>query len=167
MTKPARQPSEPRTLSARQRAFVSEYVIDRNATQAAIRAGYGKGEYGRQLVTKPHVRAAIDAELDRMAAETGVTAERVIKELARLAFSDVRDLASWSGQLATVKDSDEISDDAAAAIQEVGMTPSGIKLKLVDKRAALEALGKHLGIFERDNAQQAPVFILSDSEQKL
>lgn len=155
-------------LNAKQQAFVREYLVDLNATQAAIRAGYSQRtaeQQGSRLLRNVQIAAAIQEALDARARRTEVTADRVIAELAAIAFSDVTDFASWSedGELSMLA-SDELSPEAAAAIREVYSTTSTVtfgdsgdersttykKVKQHDKMKALELLGRHLGMFKKD-----------------
>ena len=154
-------------LTAKQARFVDEYMVDLNATQAAIRSGYSPktaGDIGRQLLRKTPVAIAI-AERQRAVSErTGVTVERVISELAKIGFSDIRNVVNW-GDAVGVKDPEtgevlitngvalipasDLNEDAAACIAEISQTREGVmKVKLHDKRAALVDLGKHLGMFK-------------------
>lgn len=143
-------------MTDKQAQFVEEYLIDLNATKAAIRAGYSEDSakgIAWELMQKPDIAAAIDkGKLERIA-RTRVTADRVVVELARIAFSDIRTFLSWSGRDIELKASEEISDDDAACIEEIsenlnaqGM--NAIKIKLHSKLRALELLGKHTGAFD-------------------
>jgi phage terminase small subunit len=140
-----------RKLTPKQKRFVEEYMIDLNATQAAIRAGYKHMDNGRQLLTKTHVLDAIRAAQAKQSARTEITADRVVKELARIAFVDTRQVFTWGPNGVTLRDSSELTDDEAAIVSEVSetTTESGgtIKAKRFDKLKALELLGKHLGMF--------------------
>ncbi|HQN14164.1 MAG TPA: terminase small subunit, partial [Quisquiliibacterium sp.] len=82
---------------------------------------------------------------------TGVTADRVISELARIAFGNQRAVMRWGAGGVTLRESSELTDDEAALVSEVAETVSaaggGLKLKTHDKVKALELLGKHLGMF--------------------
>jgi phage terminase small subunit len=165
-------------LTPKQRAFVREYLIDLNATQAAIRAGYSEDTaraIGSENLTKPNIAAAIEAAMKLRAERTDITADRVLKELAKIGFSDIRKAVRWQSALVTGEDnpdggdiavvktivtnnvqmvaSDEIDDETAAAIAEVSQNQGGgLKIKLHDKRAALVDIGKHLGMF-RDKVE--------------
>jgi phage terminase small subunit len=151
------------TLTAKQRRFVEEYLIDKNATQAAIRAGYSKktaANIGYENVRKPEIAAEIESGLASLSEKTGITAERVIRELGKLAFVDMRRLFTDTGQLVSVT---ELDDDTAAALSSVEVVTRLVpgsenedglkdvehihKIKVWDKRAALVDLGKHLGLF--------------------
>ena len=79
-------------LTSRQARFVAEYLIDSNATQAAIRAGYSArsaAEQGYDNLRKPQIAAAIAAGKARQLADAGLTAARVLEALGRVAFSDI------------------------------------------------------------------------------
>ncbi len=137
-------------MTLKQERFVQEYLKDLNATQAAIRAGYSQntaGKIGHENLTKPEIQAAVAKAMLQRAARTEVTQDRVIHELAKIAFSDLRQVADWSGGQITAKDSGQIPDKVAGAISEVRNTKEGIAVKMHDKIAALDRLGKHLGMF--------------------
>lgn len=151
-------------LTARQERFVAEYLIDLNATQAATRAGYSArtaNEQGARLLANVSVRSAIEAAKEKRQEKSGITAARVVQEIARLAFFDPRKLLTSDGEPVPIQDLD---DDTAAAIAgletatEKGRDGDGAthirKYKIADKNSALEKLAKHLGIYELDNHQK-------------
>lgn len=151
-------------LTAKQERFVAEYLIDLNATQAAIRSGYSAktAEWiGPQLLTKSHVAAKVAAAQQKRGAETNITAARVLQEIARLAFFDPRKLLTSDGEPVPIQ---ELDDDTAAAIAgmetatEKGRGGEGVtfirKYKIADKNSALEKLSKHLGLYKLDNSQK-------------
>ncbi len=81
-------------LSNKQRRFVDEYLVDLNATQAAIRAGYSAraaNSTGPRLLKNPGIAAAVAERQERISNHLFVTAERVVLEYAHLAFADMRD----------------------------------------------------------------------------
>jgi phage terminase small subunit len=131
---------------------VREYLIDLNATQAAIRAGYSKKtayEIGRQNLKKLEKEiAAAQAEQSK---RTEVTADRIVKELARIAFVDPRKVFKWGPDGVTLLPSDQLTEDEAAIVAEVSETTTesggSIKVKRFDKLKALELLGRRLGMF--------------------
>jgi phage terminase small subunit len=134
--------------------FVEEYLKDMNATQAAIRAGYTTRTAkaaGCKLLTFSDVKNAIKAALEARKKKNEVTAERVIQELARIAFVDPRKVFKWGPNGVTLLPSDKLTDDEAAIISEVSETTTesggSIKGKRFDKLKALELLGRHLGMF--------------------
>lgn len=144
-------------LTPKQERFVEEYLTDLNATQAAIRAGYSKktaGWIGPQLIGKSHISDAISARRDALSKKINVTHERILTEMARLAFFDIRNMMDDEGKPIPIY---KLSDDAAAAINgidivTVGNTEVGIgqimKYKIPDKNKALENLAKILGHFD-------------------
>lgn len=149
-------------LHPKQAAFVNEYLIDKNATAAAERAGYSDPNYGRQLVAKPNVIRAIREALELQGRRTEVTADRVLLELARIGFADIRALFTWDEERAAFVPSRDLSDDEAAAVASIkaetthytrddGNTETKIKLEIKahDKLGALREIGKHLGVAER------------------
>lgn len=152
---------EPR-LTARQAEFVRQYLVDLNATQAAIRAGYSPktaNRTGPENLSKPVVRTAVDEAMARRAEETKLSAESVVQELAKLAFSNMLDYVSITSAGEAYVDLAELTRDQAAAIVEVQVDDyldgrgedarevRRVKVKLADKKGALELLGKHLQLF--------------------
>lgn len=158
-------------LTDKQRRFVEEYLLDLNATQAAIRAGYSEktaNEQGSRLLANVSVAAAVAQAQKSRSERTQITADKVLAELAKIGFSDIRRAVNWRANVtAMVEDpdtgeqrmavtnevvivgSEEIDGDTAAAIAEISQTDrGGLKIKLHDKRAALVDIGKHLGMFK-------------------
>lgn len=141
-------------LTAKKLMFAREFRVDRNATQAAIRAGYSeKTAYaqGCRLLKDADVKAFIETADAATKDKLEVTAERVLQETARIAFSDPRAFYNEDGTLKDIKDLD---DDAAAALAsfeiEDANTNRGTvrKIKRYDKGTALTLLGKHLKLFK-------------------
>lgn len=150
-----------RPLSAKVRRFVDEYLIDLNATQAAIRSGYSPAaahNQGSRLTGRPDVQAAISAAQATRSRRTEITADRVVEELARVAFFDLRRVFRPNGTLIPVA---ELPEDVSAALVSVdlatvakgeGAVEHIAKIKTADKLRALEALARHLGMF-RDRVE--------------
>lgn len=143
-------------LTEKQQRFVEEYLIDLNATQAAIRAGYSeKTAYSQaeRLLRNVEVQSAIVEAKSNRSDRTKITQDRVLKELSRIAFGDIRQVMSWDNEAVTLKSSDELSDADAAMVSEVSQTVTAtggtIKLKVHDKMKALELAGRHLGLWEK------------------
>lgn len=149
-------------LTDRQRRFCQEYLTDLNGTQAATRAGYSAktaNEQAARLLANVSVRAEIERLQEERAARTGVTTDRVVQELAKVAFSDPRKMfrpdgtmkspAEWDDETAAViaglETEEEVRTNASLQTQTVTRTK---KLKRLDKLTALELLGKHLGMFK-------------------
>ena len=129
-------------LTAKQKRFVDEYLVDFNATQAAIRAGYKANTahvIGAENLRKPKIAEEIARRQKDLQRRTEVTQERVVKELARIAFADA--------SVVCVTDFDNLTEDQRAAIQGIKPTNFGWEIKLCDKLKALELLGRHIGMF--------------------
>lgn len=148
------------TLNAKQARFVSEYLIDLNATQAAIRSGYSeKTAYsqGQRLLSHVEVAAALAKAQEKRAARTEITADRVLQELAKIGFSDVRKVFTENGGLVNPADLDDETASTVAAIEVVTRRTPGAgeeaeieyvhKIKQWDKLGALTQIGRHLGMF--------------------
>lgn len=156
MAEEKKKPTSGTALNLRQQLFVDEYLIDLNATQAAIRAGYSPktaGSQGFDLLKKPEIQRAIEKARAKTAQKLEITRERVLEEYAKLAFLDPRKFYNPDGTLKLVPDMDE---DAAAAlmgfeVDEIKMgddSPSiGItkKIKWHDKKAALDSIARMMG----------------------
>ena len=164
MTDAANAPSDDvgDELNPRQLRFVAEYVVDLNATRAAIRAGYSPTSahvQGSYLIRNPVVADAIAVELEARAKRVGISAERVLKELARLSFSDVVNVVDVvehfddEGNRHTrleLKDLKALPSRVTRTIESIRVkpTPSGPELtvKMHSKTTALAMLVKHLGL---------------------
>lgn len=139
-------------MTQKQKRFIEEYLIDLNATQAAIRAGYSPDtaqQTGSENLSKPVIRTCIDRAMAERSKRTGVNAERVVQELAKIAFVNAAEVID--PKTATVKE-DALPEDTAA-IQSVKVKTFGEdglerEIKMADKIKALELLGKHLGMFK-------------------
>lgn len=169
------------SLTDKQALFVREYLVDLNATQAAIRAGYSERTakaIGHENLTKLDVASAIEAAMAKRAERTEITQDKVLKELAKIGFTDLSAVVSWGtkevavgyddegrqlppAQLADAVlvrhelapyveavPSDELPEAARGAVAEVSLTKDGLKIKMHDKRAALQDIGRHLGMFK-------------------
>jgi phage terminase small subunit len=139
-------------MSPRERRFVAEYLIDANRMAAALRAGFAPsaGTHVWKLMRKPEIRYAITkAQRDR-ARRTHVTRERVLLELARIAFADLARVASWEGGDVAMKPLETLTDNEAAAISGLGAADAdggAIGVSLHDKDFALEVLARHYGLY--------------------
>ena len=149
-------------LTNRQKRFVSEYLIDLNGAQAATRAGYARKSArvaAAQLLANPNISDAIQEQMRAREARTLITADRVIAEFARVAFFDPSNVFGKDGKPLPVSQMDEDTRRAIAGLDVVfvGNSETGVgevqKIKIANKLQALENLGKHLGIYEKDNKQ--------------
>jgi len=153
-------------LNERQKRFCDEYIISLNATDAAIKAGYSEKTarfQAAQILTKLNVQEYISERLKAREKRTEITQDRVLKELGRIAFLDIRKLFDENGKLKRITDLD---DDTAAAIAGLDICTTQIKsgskaddgedmtleeitkkIKNVDKKGALELLGRNLSMW--------------------
>ncbi|WP_292532176.1 terminase small subunit [Methylocystis sp.] len=150
-------------LTRKNEEFVRQYLLDLNAAAAYRRAGYtARGNSAEvnaaRLLRNAQVAEAIDKAMAERAARTEVSADRVLRELAKVAFFDPRKALKYDGSLRPLS---EMDDDTAAAIAsldvvEIGGDESGVtrKVRLTDKLRALELIGKHLNMF-RDRLEVA------------
>lgn len=139
-------------LTEKQKRFCQEYLIDLNATQAAIRAGYSKKtakEQGAQNLSKLNIQKQIQKAIKERENRTEVTQDKVLKELAHLGFSNIKDFIESSHEGYIVfKDMDKISFEEAKAIESVkaDYKNNKVEFKLHSKTKTLELLMKHLGM---------------------
>lgn len=160
-------------MNEKQRRFVEEYVIDLNATQAAIRAGYKeKTAYsqGQRLLKNVEIEKAIKEKMEERSKRTEVTADRIVQELAKIAFADLKDFVSWDEDGVMIIDSEHVDGTVLAEISEttnIQTFPNGgesekiqKKVKPYDKMKALELLGKHLSMWtdKQEVELKTPVF---------
>lgn len=138
-------------MTKKQKRFVEEYLIDLNATQAAIRAGYSPHtakDIGCENLAKPNIAAAISQAMAERSKRTGINQDRVLQELARIGFAKITDVVDPD----TAKIRPDASDDDLACIQSIKIKPNEFgterEVKLYDKKSALVDLGKHLGLFK-------------------
>lgn len=148
-------------LTAKQQRFVQEYMVDLNATQAAIRAGYSKktaGQVGFENLRKPEIQKAIEAGQKARSKRTGITADAVLTELGRIAFANMGDYLSATGDgdvsldFTTLEKADLSSvtkfTQKHIAAGDGGLDVVETKFELASKVRALKLLGDHLGLFK-------------------
>ena len=156
-------------LTPRRRRFVEEYLVDLNISAAMRRAGY-KGPFPgtARMMRNPEVAAAIARAMAERSERTRITADAVLVELGRIGFANILDYTRVGDDGELMVDLSALDRDKAAAISEVVVEDfrdsrakdarecRRVRFKLMDKRAALVVLGRHLGIFRDDRATAAP-----------
>lgn len=150
-----------RELTAKQERFVSEYLKDLNATAAYRRAGYSaRGNAAEvnaaRLLRNAQVSAAIAEAMKERSERTMISADRVLKELARIAFVDIGAIFNDDGSMKPLSEIDEDSRRAIVGIEVAALKDEDgdyagtiKKIKMADKKGALVDLGKHLGLFDQ------------------
>lgn len=148
----------PPKLTPKQQRFVQEYLIDLNATQAAIRAGYSQrtaNEIGCENLAKPSIKAALQSALAARAKETEIDAAWVLKRLAEEYDADLADLYNDAGGLKSVKEWPKVwrrglvsGIDTKQEYVNGEQVPAGVvhKLKLSERIRRLELIGKHITV---------------------
>lgn len=147
-------------MTLKQKRFIEEYLIDLNITQAAIRAGYNpKTAYstGHELTKKPEIRDQIDRAMAERSKRTGITADRVLEELAKIGFVTFTDVVDpTTGQVLP-----DATEQDRACIQSIKIKPTEYgtecEVKLYDKISALTLLGRHMGLLECQDERKARV----------
>jgi phage terminase small subunit len=137
--------------------FVSEFIACGNATAAAKRAGYSERtakEQGYDLLTRPHIAEAIAAKQTKHFAKQDITAERILAELARIAFLDVSKLLHDDGAMKAISEIDDDTRAGIAGLEVVNLTEDGAsigtlkKIKIADKLVALDKLARNFGLLQ-------------------
>jgi len=151
-----------RPINRKEKMFCAQYMIDHNGAQAAIRAGYSAKTakvVAAQLIARPHIKTYLNDLIAKQQERVQITADRVVKELAVIAFCDIRQAFDANGKLINPKDMPEEVARAIASIDTEELfewdaenkTKEYIgdskKLKFCDKVRALEALGRHFKMF--------------------
>lgn len=162
---------EEKKLTELNKRFVDEYLIDpSNAKAAYMRAGYEATGHSAEvnsskLLQMPHIQEYMQLRMEDRITRTEITQDRVLQELAKIGFADITDYLKVDGQDYQAKDIDgnpvtrraqyvdifetgNIDRNKLAAISEIKQTKEGIAIKLHDKVAALEKIGRHLGMFK-------------------
>ncbi len=176
-------------VTLKQEIFCKEYIVDFNATRAAIAAGYSKKTaraIGYEILTKPYIQEAIKREIDQRSKRVEITQDRVLQEIAVCALADLADYIEVCGDGAVrVKAFDELPEGASRALESISEdriikeTADGSQILVHDKRKikmhskleALDKLGRHLGVFAADKKSTLdvttggkPLAALSDLE---
>lgn len=150
-------------LTDKQKRFCEEYLVDLNATQAAIRAGYSEDtarSIGSENLTKPDIQEYIQERQKQLQNRLEITQEKVLQELAKIAFVDIREVFGPDNQLHDMRQLDDNTSAAVSTVKTNEIMSDGMvighsrEVKFHSKINALDLLGKHLGLYDKDNAQR-------------
>ncbi len=131
--------------------FAQNVARGKSYNEAYVIAGYKEnGGNASTYASRPEIANRITEIKEVIAARAMVSAERVLAELARIGFAKATDVITIKDGKVIVADTASLSPDIQAAISEISQTRDGLKVKMHDKRAALENLGKHLGLFKEN-----------------
>jgi phage terminase small subunit len=169
-------------MTPKQERFIEEYLIDLNATQAAIRAGYSEktaAVIGVENLKKPNIQQAIQNAIDKRSKRTKITQDMVLEEIAKLSFSNMLDYMTVASDGLAYVDLSKLTREQAAAIQEITIDEytegkgedardvKKVKVKLADKKGSLELLGRHLKMFTDKIAHEGTLNVSFAGEDKL
>lgn len=152
----------PDKLSDQEQLWVKEYVASFNIQQSTLNAGYKNQNYGYELIRKPKIQLAIRREMEARNDRLEITQERVLLEVARLAFGNLSDFFdNWGkGERLVVKSKESISEDAQRAMSSISETIRGntrtLKFQTHSKQAALKMLGDYMGMWDGSGRQADP-----------
>ena len=156
-------------MTEKQKIFADEYLIDLNATRAykvaypSVKKDETAAQAGSRMLRNVKVAAYIQERMEERQKRTEITQDRVLEELAAIAFAKATDYAEIKGECVRIKDTDTLDEQQIRAIAGIKEGKFGIELKLNDKEKALELLGRHLGMFK----DKVEVSGLEDEKKKL
>ncbi|RJU65921.1 terminase small subunit [Coprococcus sp. AM27-12LB] len=144
-------------MTEKQKIFADEYLIDLNATRAyrvaypSVKKDETARANGSRMLTNANVARYIAERMEERQKRTEITQDRVVQELAAIAFARATDYAEvrYNGvnSVVVIKPTAELSDEQICAIAGIKEGANGIEIKLNDKEKALELLGRHLGMW--------------------
>lgn len=144
-------------LNARQQRFCKEYVKDLNATRAykkVYKCAYSTaGVEGSKSLKNPKIKAYVTQLLKEREKRTDITTDKVLKELAKIGFANITDIAEvvtdskGNKQRIIISDTEDLAEQDLAAVAEIKETKEGVAVKMHDKLKALDSIARHLGMY--------------------
>lgn len=156
-------------MTEKQKIFADEYLIDLNATRAykvaypSVKKDETAAQAGSRMLRNVKVAAYIQERMEERQKRTEITQDRVLQELAAIAFAKATDYAEIKNECVRIRDTAELDEQQIRALAGIEEGKFGIKVKLNDKEKALELLGRHLGMFK----DKVEVSGLEDEKKKL
>ena len=163
---PIKKPCSKRDkLTDKEDAFCREYVVDFNGTQAVIRAGYSKKnarQRASQLVSKVYIQERIAILKAELAKTTEISAERVLKEIHKTAFFNIKDAMEWDGGVLRLKSFEDLPDDITANISSMKQNSDGsVEVKFYCKQKATDGLAKYFELYKDQVKSENAVTIMN------
>lgn len=156
-------------LTEKQKRFADEYMKDLNATQAAIRAGYSKKTadvQGARLLGNVKVFEYVRELQKKMQKKTEITRERLVEELAKIAFGNIGEAVEWSSHSVVLIPSCRLTEDVKASIAEIKESQFGISIKRHDKIRAIDLISKLLGYQDEDRRKNEDGVVIVEDVPK-
>ena len=156
-------------MTEKQKIFADEYLIELNATRAykvayqSVKKDETAAQDGSRMLRNVKVAAYIQERMEERQKRTEITQDRVLQELAAIAFAKATDYAEIKNECVRIRDTAELDEQQIRALAGIEEGKFGIKVKLNDKEKALELLGRHLGMFK----DKVEVSGLEDEKKKL
>jgi phage terminase small subunit len=141
-------------LTEKQKLFIDEYLVDLNATRAYkviyknVKNGETAAAASARMLRNVKVKEYLDQRIKDREKRTEITQDKVLKELAAIAFANGSDFAVVKNGMVAIADTNSISEEKRKAIASIKETKFGIEVATCDKVKALELLGRHLGMFK-------------------
>lgn len=160
-------------MTDKQEMFCIEYLVDLNATQAAIRAGYSKKtarDIACENLAKPNIQERITYLKTNRTKRVEVDADSIVKQLELLRSANINDYVEVitvdKEQKIRFKDFKDLTEDQLSCIESVKMGKYGVEMKLHGKEWTIEKLNRHIGFYEKDNDQSNKVIISAEDRAK-
>lgn len=144
-------------MTEKQKIFADEYLIDLNATRAyrvaypSVKKEQTAASAAARMLRNVKVAAYISERMEERQKRTEITQDRVVQELAAIAFARATDYveirSNGTNSVVVIKPTMELSEEQVRAIAGIKEGANGIEIKLNDKEKALELLGRHLGMW--------------------
>ena len=156
-------------MTEKQKIFADEYLIDLNATRAyrvaypSVKKDETAAAAAARMLRNVKVAAYIQDRMQERQKRTEITQDRVLQELAAIAFAKATDYAEIKNECVRIKDTGDLDEQQVRAIAGIKEGKFGVEIKLNDKEKALELLGRHLGMFK----DRLEVSGLEDEKKKL
>jgi phage terminase small subunit len=141
-------------VTEKQKIFADEYLIDLNATRAyrvaypSVKREETAAVNGSRMLRNAKVAEYIQKRMQDRQKRTEITQDRVLQELAAIAFAKTTDYAEIKNECVRIKDTGDLDEQQVRAIAGIKKGKFGVEIKLNDKEKALELLGRHFGMFK-------------------